>query len=229
MQAIPIDWQNIETVFLDMDGTLLDLHFDNHFWLEHMPKKYAEKHGISVEESSKQLQQKTNGIVGTLNWYCLDYWTKTLDMDIVAFKHEVADRIAIRENVVDFLAYLQQLNKRIVLLTNAHHKTVKLKFEYANIEHHFDRIITSHNIGIAKEGAGFWEALQKVEVFDKNQCLFIDDNMEVLERAEEYGVKHLLAISQPDSQQAIKDTQNFIAIECYTQLMQQTKKDLTTT
>ena len=43
------DWENIETVLLDMDGTLLDLHFDNHFWLQHVPVCYAEKHGLSHE------------------------------------------------------------------------------------------------------------------------------------------------------------------------------------
>ncbi|HBT55971.1 MAG TPA: haloacid dehalogenase, partial [Pseudomonas sp.] len=32
-----LNWNAIDTVLLDMDGTLLDLHFDNHFWLEHMP------------------------------------------------------------------------------------------------------------------------------------------------------------------------------------------------
>jgi putative hydrolase of the HAD superfamily len=64
-QAIPIDWQNIQTVFLDMDGTLLDLHFDNHFWLEHMPKRYAEKHDITVEQASHALSQKTKAIEGS--------------------------------------------------------------------------------------------------------------------------------------------------------------------
>ncbi|MCP4043692.1 MAG: haloacid dehalogenase, partial [Gammaproteobacteria bacterium] len=32
-----INWNSIHTVLLDMDGTLLDLHFDNQFWLEHVP------------------------------------------------------------------------------------------------------------------------------------------------------------------------------------------------
>ena len=32
------DWQEIDTVLLDMDGTLLDLHYDNYFWLTHIPK-----------------------------------------------------------------------------------------------------------------------------------------------------------------------------------------------
>jgi len=218
-QAIPIDWQNIQTVFLDMDGTLLDLHFDNHFWLEHMPKRYAEKHSISVKQASAVLSQQTKAIEGSLDWYCLDYWEKTLDMDIVGLKHEVADRIAIRANVIGFLDHLRAMDKRVVLLTNAHNKTIKLKFGYAEIEHHFDRIITAHDIGLAKEEDGFWQMLEKVEYFDKNKSLFIDDNLDVLNAAKIYGVKHLLAIHQPDSQQAVKDTQNFIPIECYTQLM----------
>lgn len=219
MQIIPIDWENIETVFLDMDGTLLDLHFDNHFWLEHMPIRYAQKYKLSIEQASAELTQKTAAIEGSLDWYCLDYWQDTLQMDIVSLKHEVSDRIAIRDNVIEFLDYLHSIKKRVVLLTNAHHKTVTLKFSYADIEKYFDRVITSHDIGLAKEENGFWEKLEKAEVFNKKRSLFIDDNLEVLNTAKQYGVKHLLAISQPDSQQPLKDTKDYVAINCYSQLM----------
>ena len=50
-----IDWSCIDTVLLDMDGTLLDLHFDNFFWSEHLPRTYALRHQISKEESSAYL------------------------------------------------------------------------------------------------------------------------------------------------------------------------------
>ncbi len=219
MKAIPIDWQNISTVFLDMDGTLLDLHYDNHFWLEHIPKRYAEKHGLSIDEASDLLEKKTSAIAGTLDWYCLDYWQDNLDMDIVSLKHEVAEKIAIRDNVVEFLEHLRALNKRIVLLTNAHKKTIEVKFSYVSIEQYFDRIITSHDIGIAKEEDGFWDAMEKIENFSKKGSLFIDDNLDVLKAAQNAGVKHLLSITKPDSKQEPKDTEHFIAIDCYTQLL----------
>ncbi|GAA0421351.1 GMP/IMP nucleotidase [Cocleimonas flava] len=219
MKAIPIDWQNISTVFLDMDGTLLDLHYDNHFWLEHIPKRYAEKHGLSISKASELLEKKTSAIAGTLDWYCLDYWQDNLDMDIVSLKHEVAEKIAIRENVVEFLEHLQALNKKIVLLTNAHKKTIEVKFSYVSIEQYFDRIITSHDIGIAKEEDGFWDELEKTEAFSREQSLFIDDNLDVLKAAQKSGVKHLLSISRPDSNQAAKDTEHFIAVDCYSQLL----------
>ena len=42
----PLPWPEIHTVLLDMDGTLLDLRFDNHFWRELVPERYAERHGL---------------------------------------------------------------------------------------------------------------------------------------------------------------------------------------
>ena len=202
-----------------MDGTLLDLHFDNHFWLEHMPKRYAEKHNISHEQASDILMQHSEATQGSLDWYCLDHWTNTFDMDVVALKHEVADKIAIRENVVQFLSHLKTLNKRIVLLTNAHQNSVNLKFSYVKLEGYFDAIITSHDIGLAKEELGFWEALAKHEEYDKNHSLFIDDNFDVLDNAKKIEIKYLLTISKPDSKKPIKDTENYTAIEDYLQLI----------
>ena len=50
-----IDWSSLDTVFLDMDGTLLDLHFDNHFWLEHLPRRYAEQFDLTPEDAKNTL------------------------------------------------------------------------------------------------------------------------------------------------------------------------------
>ena len=219
MKPIPIDWQTIDTVFLDMDGTLLDLHFDNHFWLEHMPKRYAEKHNMPYAQASKILMEYSKSIQGSLNWYCLDHWTEKLDMDIVALKHEVADKISIRANVIEFLSHLSKLNKHIVLLTNAHTDSVNLKFTYVKIKTYFDEVITSHDVGLAKEETGFWEALANTNNHNKNNSLFIDDNYDVLNNARDFGIKHLLTISQPDSQKAIKMTHDYVAIDDYMQLI----------
>ncbi len=219
MQTIPINWQNIQTVFLDMDGTLLDLHYDNHFWLEHMPKRYAEKHNITLEQAQQALMQNYEKHKGTLNWYCLDHWKEVLQMDVISLKHEVADRIALRSNVIEFLEYLQAIKKRIVLLTNAHNTTVKIKFDYIGLKKYFDRIITSHDIGLAKEQTGFWQALEKVEDFNKQHSLFIDDNLEVLDEAKNAGINYLLAIEKPDSKQAEIKTDSYIAIKDFRQLI----------
>lgn len=219
LPSIPLDWNEIHTVFLDMDGTLLDLHYDNHFWLEHLPVRLAEQRGTTPESIRHYLYERYTEMEGTLDWYCIDFWQQHLDVDIVSLKHETAERIAIRAHVESFLESLHQRGKRVVLLTNAHQKTIAIKFAYVNLEHFFDRIITSHALGLPKEHSGFWQKMTEVEAFDPAHSLFIDDNLHVLRAAQAHGVKHLLAIHQPDSQQPPKDTEEFTAVECYTQLM----------
>ncbi len=40
MSVFPIPaWSRIDVVCLDMDGTVLDLRFDNRFWLEMLPRR----------------------------------------------------------------------------------------------------------------------------------------------------------------------------------------------
>ena len=219
LATIPVDWHSIQTVFLDMDGTLLDLHFDNHFWLEHLPQKYANQNNISTQEASDILLQHADSRAGSLDWYCLDHWAQTFDMNIVELKHEIAHKIVIRKNVIAFLKHLRTLDKRIVLLTNAHSDSIKLKFSYVEIEDHFDEVITSHDIGLAKEQEGFWQKLGQFETFNKNHSLFIDDNEDVLNNAKRFGIKQLLTISQPDSQKPMKASQDYLSVTDYQQII----------
>ena len=217
--TINLNWYDINTVFLDMDGTLLDLHFDNHFWLEHLPVRLAEQRGATPDEIRAYLHARYTEMEGTLDWYCLDFWQNHLGADLVALKHEIADRIAIRAHVEQFLQSLHTRGKRVVLLTNAHQKSVGMKFGYVALAHYFDRIITSHSLGLPKEHPDFWQKLSEVETYDPAHSLFIDDNLHVLRAAQAHGVKYLLAIHQPDSQQPPKDTEDFTAVESYTQLL----------
>ena len=193
-------WADIDTVLLDMDGTLLDLHFDNHFWLSHVPKCYAEKHNLTDAEANEHLMARYTEVRGTLDWYCVDFWSRELTLDIEQLKHDISEKISIRPEVVDFLSWLNKNDKRVVLVTNAHPASLNLKMGKTSLHVHFDKIINSHEIGIAKENEGFWEKLQQFEAYDKAHTMLIDDNLEVLDSAHEYGIKYCLGIHKPDSQ-----------------------------
>lgn len=78
-----IDWNQIDTVFLDMDGTLLDLHYDNYFWLTHLPKRYAELKQLEQQEAQARLNHLFHAHQGSLNWYCLDFWQDALELDLM--------------------------------------------------------------------------------------------------------------------------------------------------
>ena len=197
--ALP-DLKHIDTVLLDLDGTLLDLHFDNHFWLEYVPVCYAKQHDMPLPQAQAFLMQRYNDVRGSLDWYCVEVWTRELGLDIEQLKREVAHKIAVHPFVHDFLQSARELGKRVVLVTNAHPASLTIKMEKTELVAYFDRIVTSHDLGLAKEQDGFWEKLQAIDAYEPARTLLIDDNHEVLECAERYGIGHLLAIYRPDSQ-----------------------------
>ncbi len=215
------DWDAIDSVFLDMDGTLLDLNFDNHFWLEHVPKRYAEKLGLSINDAKDVLLPKYRRIQGTLDWYCVDHWSRELGLDIALLKSEVEYLVAVHPFVVDFLDALAARSKRRVLVTNAHQKSIELKFQRTRLGGHLDHVICAHDLGLAKEAPGFWARLAGIERFDPARTLFVDDNLDVLRAARDYGFRWLLAVSAPDSRRPAREVAEFPAVARFSELLPQ--------
>lgn len=218
MPSLP--WRDIDTVLLDMDGTLLDLHFDNHFWLEHLPKRYAEVHGVSLAMAQLELMPLFEKNAGTLNWYCTDFWSSELNLPVKDLKVEIAHLIALRPDAETFLAAIKKAGKRVVMITNAHRDSLSLKMERLELAPYFERLISSHDYGYPKENPQFWDALQDDIKFDPARSLFIDDTLPILRSAGRYGIGHLLAVREPDSRKGPKDTEEFEAVEDYRSLIQ---------
>ena len=218
MTALP--WHDIDTVLLDMDGTLLDLHYDNHFWLEHLPKRYAELHGISRAMADLELMPLFERNAGQLKWYCLDFWSAELNIPVRELKLETADLIALRPDADTFLAAIKQAGKRVIMITNAHRDSLSLKLERIELAPYFERLISSHDYGFAKESPAFWDALQADIGFEPSRSLFIDDTLPILRSARDFGIAHLLAVKQPDSKKGPKDTEEFSALGDYRELLE---------
>ena len=214
-----INWQDIETVLLDMDGTLLDLNFDNHFWQEHVPLRYAQLHDITLDAAREILFPKFKTAEGSLDWYCVDYWSSELGLDIPKLKKEVNHLIAIHPHVVDFLESVRESGRRLLLVTNAHVKSLEIKMEQTQLAGHFDHIVVSHDLGFPKESHDFWEKLKHVEPYINASTLLVDDSLPVLRAAKEYGIQYLLAVRKPDTQQDERDVEEFNAIYHFSDIM----------
>jgi 5'-nucleotidase len=196
---IKVNWSEIDTVLLDMDGTLLDLHYDNYFWRQHLPKIYADKNQLSIHETMQRLEPLFADHAGTLNWYCVNFWSDLLELNIMQHKHEVADKISYRPDAEHFLSLCRNNVADLRLITNAHREVLNLKIQHTQLDQYFDFMLCSHEVNAPKEDQRFWQNLQSKQEFEPSRTLFIDDSEAVLDAAVDFGIAHVLSIASPDS------------------------------
>jgi len=210
MSELP--WSAIDTVLLDMDGTVLDQHFDNFFGLDYLHQRYAQQHGLTVSAARERLIPLLARHQGQLQWYCVEYWSEQLQLPIREMKREQAARIAPRPHALELLQALKTAGKRVALVTNAHRHSLEIKLERVAMAPWLDAVISSHDYGQPKENQQFWQQLQQQFVFDPQRTLFVDDSLSVLRSAQRYGIGHLRCVATPDSQKPAKDCGEFADI-----------------
>jgi HAD superfamily hydrolase (TIGR01509 family) len=213
------DWDLIDHVLLDLDGTLLDLDFDNHFWQVLVPRAWGEARGMELEAAQQILRPRFAACEGTLPWYSTEFWSAELGLDIPALKRQDADRIRWLPGAQRFLAAARARAKRLVLLTNAHPQALALKHERTGVLDHFDASYSSHDLGSPKEDPRFWKALLRLEPFDPARSLFADDSASVLRAARGAGIAVIRAIRRPNSARAGHAHEEFTAVDALVELL----------
>jgi len=195
------DWDAVTTVCLDMDGTVLDLRFDNLFWLEALPRRWGEKHGVPADAAISQLRRRFDARRGTLEWYCVDHWSEELDFDIAALKAEMHEHIRYLSGAIEFLDAVRAMGKRLLLTTNAHPISLGVKNRATGLARHFDELVSSHEFGVPKEQPEFWARLGQSHSVGRAETLFVDDSAAVLQAARSAGVREIYQVLLPDSTQ----------------------------
>lgn len=193
------DWSTVDTLLLDMDGTILDLHFDNHFWSVHLPSHLAARHGVPLTRVMQDLEPHFRATRATLSFYCLDFWSDLTDTDIPELKRELIHLIDWRRDSLQFLEWTRSTPMRVIIATNAHAGSWRLKDERTGLLARVDGLVSAHDYGAPKEEGAFWSRLFTEHDIDPARALFVDDNLDVLAAARRAGVAQLLSIRTPDS------------------------------
>jgi len=212
-------WAQIDLVMLDMDGTLLDRHFDDYFWEHFVPEVYARNNQLTGAEARQRLLKKYQAREGTLAWTDLDYWSDQLGLDIPDLKNQVDHLIAVHPYVLVFLEYCRDRGKTIWLVTNAHSKTLEIKMAKTALQGHFDRLICAEEVGVAKEDPDFWARLRRLHDYHPQRTLLVDDTEKVLHSAARGGIEYLLHVARPSSRATARPSAHFPSITYFKELI----------
>ena len=214
-------WADIDTVLLDMDGTLIDLRFDNYLWNVAVPERYAEHEKIDRGRAIELLYRDMLASKATLDFYDLDYWTHKTGLDINALHTELKTLIRYRPGAPELAAAIRDAGKTAVLATNAHPRSIAVKHEVTGLLDHLDACYSAHELGAPKEDARYWHRLaQRLnDTYQPAHTLLIDDNDVVLAAAQRAGIGHLLCVAQPDSTGAPRTDLPFKAVYDFAEIM----------
>ena len=182
-----MDWNGIETILLDLDGTLLDRAFDDHFYFEVLPGRYAEANHLSLDDARERLVGLYRAVEGELDWTDLDYWTRTLNLDVTEIKSSVRHGIRPHPDTLEFLAFLRDRKVPAHLVTNAHPKSLAIKLAQTGLAPYLDRIVTAFDVGCLKLRPDYWAKSQLILGFDPGRTLYIDDDEAALASADTHG------------------------------------------
>ncbi|MEO1117601.1 MAG: HAD family hydrolase [Pseudomonadota bacterium] len=208
-----------ETLLLDLDGTLLDLAYDNYVWLEALPTAFAAEKAVSEAEARQRILGRIERLRGTMNWYCLDDWSDALDFDVMAVKRAEDDRIAWLEGAEAFLHRARLAGYRLVLVTNSVRQLLEPKDGRTQVLTHMDAAYSSQDFGAPKETQTFWQRFSQVERIDRRDCLLIDDSAPVLHAGRTFGLGAVLGLRRPDTSRPARDLPGLPTAESVAELL----------
>lgn len=213
-----LDADHLDCIILDMDGTLLDLHFDDQVWNHCLPLQYAKKNDLAIQEAATEIKSLMAPIRGTLQWYCFDHWHSLVGIDLLSIENEVFNLVSTRPGAIEFLERLGDANCKLILASNADRRSMTRKLDHTQLSGYFDAIFSSQDFGFAKEATAFWHALQEEINFDPKRTLFVDDNHNVLAAAHQFGIKFLFGIQQPNSKGDTVESEYFHCLSSFEEL-----------
>jgi putative hydrolase of the HAD superfamily len=207
------------TLILDMDGTLLDLNFDDQVWNYALPAALSAKDGDTPDAARARVARTIGGARGTLPWYCLDHWEREFGISVHDLEIELAHFIDLRPGTRHFLGFLQQHAYRTILATNAHPASLARKMTRTGLAGFFTTLISAHTFGAPKEDPRFWARLVAELAFDPASAVLVDDNHAVLTTARACGIRHVFGVRTPSSTGEPKYFDEFASVDSLAELI----------
>lgn len=159
----------------DMDGTLLD---SMHLWRD-IDHRYLAMHHIAYTD------EQLDVIKNMTNRECADYFIKTFHINkapevmmaewAVMAKDSYEYELQLKPFAADYLKLIHQRHDRMILATSCDVKFASAALKRLKVLHYFERIITTHELGIGKDKPAFFTQCAELMNAEPNMCIVYED------------------------------------------------------
>jgi HAD superfamily hydrolase (TIGR01493 family) len=151
-----------KVISFDLDGTIVDAAYGNMVWLEGVPRAYALRHGISLEDAKKAVKEAYDSVgEAQLLWYDIDYWLRRFDLrvSIPQLLDSYTDHIRLLPYARDVIRALGE-TYTLVIASNAARIFVDKELAHVGLETAFSRTISAtSDFRMVKKQEAFYRTL----------------------------------------------------------------------
>ena len=173
----------IKAISFDLDGTLADTTFDYLIWDEEIPRMYAEKHKLTLEQAKEKVYAdyyKALYIEKEERWKDIAYWMERLKLgDWTELLERMEKEIKVYPDVMPALKAFQ--NKYLlIVVSGADKKFLDLKMKATGLKQFFKHAYSApSNFRTAKKNVKmFLEILKEIELKPEELMHVGDDHNE---------------------------------------------------
>ena len=167
-------------VSFDLDGTITDISFADSVWLEGIPRSFADKNGVSLENAKRRVMCEYAKVGrDRLEWYDLRYWIGKLCLDVRP--EELLDsyqhKIKIYPEVVEVLEEFSSMGFRLIVVSNARREFVDLELQKTNIARYFERVYSAtSDFGLTKNKVELYRKVCEICDVSPNEVIHVGDD-----------------------------------------------------
>jgi HAD superfamily hydrolase (TIGR01549 family) len=167
-------------ISFDLDGTLADLNFEKAIWLEEIPKLFARKNNLPIEQAKNAVFTAYN-LIGDrqARWYDIKFWFKEfgLQEDYNTILTESSHLINLYPDTIPALKKLRAKGYKLIVISNATREFIDFKLKVEHLEKYFSQVfsITSDFNCIKGDSKGYGAVCKKLGILPSDLIHIGDD------------------------------------------------------
>ena len=170
--------KSLRIISFDVDGTLVDLEYNDLIWFKEIPELVAKKKKISFEKSLKYVHEEYAKLgEHNLNWYDINYWISYFGIEISPDKifEKYEPQVKIYPEVIPLL---EELKKKYILIVITAMPREFLIPKMKNLEKYFKFSFSALSDFKELKNSEIYSKISKALKVPPEQILHIGDHWE---------------------------------------------------